>query len=62
MEFYQNKIIMDNSNLLDTKTAKSREIFASHGNYIRQFDLTRDNRTIYFGIELLEADIWIGSY
>ncbi len=48
--------------LLDTKTAKSREIFASRGNYIRQFELTRDNRTIYFGIELLEADIWIGSY
>lgn len=47
--------------LLDTKTGHSGEIFASHGNYINQFEITRDDRTIYFGIELLETSIWIAD-
>jgi len=47
--------------LLDTKTGQSREILASRGNYIHHFEMTRDDRTIYFTIELLESGIWIAD-
>lgn len=47
--------------LLDTTIGKSREVFASRGNNVDQFEISRDNRTIYYGIDLLEADIWIGN-
>ena len=48
--------------LLDTETGKSKEIFASRGNYIHQFEISQDNTKIYFGIELLEADIWLADF
>ncbi|MEZ5426430.1 MAG: protein kinase [Pyrinomonadaceae bacterium] len=58
-----NRRILFNSDnkifILDTKTGESREVYASRGNYINQFEITRDDRTIYFGIELLETSIWI---
>ncbi len=47
--------------MLDTKTGQSTEIYASRGNYINQFEITRDDRNIYFGIELLETSIWIAD-
>ena len=47
--------------LLDTKTGQSHEVFASHGNYVNQFEITRDDRTIYFDIELLETRVWIAE-
>lgn len=60
-----NRRILFNSDdkifLLDTKSAQSREVFASRGNSIGQFEITRDNHTIYFGIEMLETGIWIAD-
>lgn len=60
-----NRRILFNSDdkifLLDTKIAQTREIFASRGNSIAQFEITRDNRAIYFGIEMLETGIWIAD-
>lgn len=48
--------------LLDTETGKHHEIFNSSGNYISQFEISRDNSTIYFGIELSESDIWLADF
>jgi len=50
-----------NLSLVDTLTGRVREILgvAVSENSLSQPELSRDNRSIYFGLAVTEADVWL---
>src|SRR5215831_12871290 len=45
--------------LVDSQTQKFREVLSVEPNSFMGFTLSRDDRTIYFSLETVEADIWM---
>jgi Tol biopolymer transport system component len=45
--------------LVDSQSKRVREVFSVAPRRFRGFAVSRDNRLIYFGIETIEADIWM---
>lgn len=45
--------------LIDSKTGRLREILSVAPNGINGFDITRENRNIYFSLTVSESDIWL---
>ena len=47
--------------LVDSKTKKTHEVLSATPNKINCFVISRDNRVLYFDVEVTEADIWLLS-
>jgi Tol biopolymer transport system component len=47
--------------IMDTQSQKTREIFSVAPNDLDSPVLTRDNRTIYFSLIVVQADIWMAT-
>src|SRR5262245_24543960 len=47
--------------LVDSKTKKSQEVLSATPNKINRFVISRDNRLLFFDVEVTDADIWLLS-
>jgi len=47
--------------LMDTQSAKSREILSVAPHSLNGTTLSRDDRRIYFSVRISEADIWLAT-
>lgn len=45
--------------LLDVESKKSHELFSPPEGDVLNPKLSKDNRTLYFALRILEADIWM---
>jgi hypothetical protein len=45
--------------LTDSETGKTREIFSVSPHILGVVAASQDNRTIYFALQITEADVWL---
>ncbi|MGH9752173.1 MAG: protein kinase domain-containing protein [Blastocatellia bacterium] len=47
--------------LIDSQTKKTKEVLSTDPHMITQFVISRDNRLLYFAVDVAESDIWLLS-